>query len=314
MAHPTSHFDRATHRVLRCSCILIALLSPLFASAAPEAATPATDAAILARIGDTEVKTEEIRAALEKLTPREQTALAQDPSLLSQAVRTLLVRKLVYKEALTKHWEREPGVAEQLEQARQNALIESYLESVSKPPAGYPSEAEIKTAYEAGKTALLVPKQFQLAQIFIATPKADDKASTEKAQNKLEAVRKKLKQRDADFAAIARADSDEPNSASRGGEIGWLGENRIQPEIRPSVVALAKNAISEPVRLADGWHILKLLDAKDACTPALDDVREQLVNEMRVERMRATSKAYLAKLLQENPVAVNELALSKVLK
>jgi parvulin-like peptidyl-prolyl isomerase len=80
------------------------------------------------------------------------------------------------------------------------------------------------------------------------------------------------------------------------------------------VTSLSKNATSEPIRLEDGWHILRVLDTKEAYTPALDEIRSQLVHQLRNERAQSNSQAYIARLLQQSPVAINELALSKVLK
>jgi parvulin-like peptidyl-prolyl isomerase len=296
--------------------ILSILGSSLIASTAlaadPSQAT--SESGVIARIGDTEVKFDEMRASIESLDAREQAALARDPSLLNQVVRTFLVRRVVLKEALAKKWDQESAVAAQIQRARDNTIVETYLQSVSKPADTYPSDAEVQSAYESRKTQLLVPKQFRLAQIFIALPKTADKTTTDKAQSKLDAVKKSLRQSGADFAAIAKANSEEPESAARGGEIGWLAENRVQPEVRPQVTSLSKNATSEPIRLEDGWHILKVLEIKEAYTPTLDEVRSQLVQQLRNEKTQSNSQAYLAKMLQQSPVAINELALSKLLK
>ena len=273
----------------------------------------ASDTNVIARVGDTEVKLDEIRASIESLDAREQAALARDPSLLNQTVRTLLMRRVVLKEALAKHWDTEPAVATLIQRARDNAVVESYLQSVSKPPDSYPSETELQAAYDARKSQLLVPRQFRIAQIYIALPKNADKATTEKAQAKLEAIKKSLHQPGADFATVARSQSEEPESATRGGELGWLTENQIQPEVRSQLGSLTKNSISEPIRLEDGWHILKVIDIKEAYTPALDEIRSALTQQLRNEKTQANSQAYLAKLLQQTPVAINELALSKVL-
>jgi parvulin-like peptidyl-prolyl isomerase len=273
----------------------------------------ASDTNVIARVGDSEVKLDEIRASIDSLDAREQAALARDPSLLNQTVRTLLMRRVVLKEALAKHWDTEPAVATLIQRARDNAVVESYLQSVSKPPDSYPSEAELQAAYEARKSQLLVPRQFRIAQIYVALPKNADKATAEKAQAKLEAVKKGLHQPGTDFATVAKAQSEEPESAMRGGELGWLTENQIQPEVRLQLGSLTKNSISEPIRLDDGWHILKVIDIKEAYTPALDEIRAQLAQQLRNEKTQANSQAYLAKLLQQTPVAINELALSKVL-
>jgi parvulin-like peptidyl-prolyl isomerase len=283
------------------------------ANAAPTPAAGNADSTVIARVGDTEVKLDEIRSAIESLDARDQAALARDPSLLSQTVRTLLMRRVVLKEALAKHWDQEPAVATLIQRARDNAVVESYLQSVSKPPDSYPSETELQAAYDARKAQLLVPKQFRLAQIFLALPKNADKATSDKVQAKLETIKKSLHQAGADFGAIAKADSEESESAARGGEIGWLTDNQIQPEVRSQLGSLSKNAVSEPIRLEDGWHIIKVLDVKEAYTPTLDEIRGALAQELRKEKTQSNSQAYLGKLLQQTPVAINELALSKVL-
>jgi peptidylprolyl isomerase len=83
-----------------------------------------------------------------------------------------------------------------------------------------------------------------------------------------------------------------------GGDLGWIAENQIRPEIKAQVMGLAKNGVSEAIRLDDGWHILKLLDTKAAYTRTLPEVREQLVQQMRSERATAMRRAYLAELLK----------------
>jgi parvulin-like peptidyl-prolyl isomerase len=291
------------------SIIAIGSLGSVLAASEPSA----SDTNVIARVGDTEIKLDEIRAGIESLDAREQAALARDPSLLNQTVRTLLMRRVVLKEALAKHWDTEPAVATLIQRARDNAVIESYLQSVSKPPDSYPTESELQAAYDARKSQLLVPRQFRLAQIFVALPKNADKTSTEKAQAKLETIKKSLHQSGADFATVAKANSEEPESATRGGELGWLTESQIQPEVRSQLGSLSKNSISEPIRLDDGWHILKMIEIKEPYTPALEEIRSALAQQLRNEKSQANSQAYLGKLLQQTPVAINELALSKVL-
>ncbi len=144
----------------------------------------------------------------------------------------------------------------------------------------------------------MVPRQYRLAQVFVKSPKGAGADAAAKAQVKVDGIRKRLRQRDADFATVARAESDEPESAANGGEIGWLAESRIQPEIRSQLGSLNKGSMSEPVRLDDGWHILKVLDVKEPYTPALAEIRPQLAQRMRAERAKALSQDYVAKLVQ----------------
>ena len=271
----------------------------------------AHSAEVVGKIGGTEVTATEVRAYVETLPAQDQAALAKDPSLLSQVVRTYLARQAVLKEAQAKKYDHQPPVKAQLDRVRDEALTELYLQSVSRPPDGFPSEAELQTAYQANRKAFEVPKQYQVAQIFISAARGD-KDAEEKARRKLDEVTRRLKQK-ADFAAVARELSDERDTAGRGGEIGWLAEDQIVPGIRATVVGLSKGGVSEPVRLDDGWHVLKLVDARPPSVRTLPEVRESLVAQLRAERARANRQAYLSRLLEQNPPAINELTLPRIL-
>jgi len=270
-------------------------------------------AEVVASVGGTDVTREELRAYVETFGAQEQSSLAKDPGLLSQIVRSYLARQAVLKEARARKWEQQPSVKAKLDRMRDQALVELYLEEVSRPPEGYPGDAEVRTAYEAGKKAFELPRQWRLAQIFIAAPSGSDRESEEKVRERLDAVTRKLAKKGSDFAATAAAESDEKGAAQRGGEIGWLAEEQMVPGIRATVAGAAKEAVSEPIRLADGWHVVKVLDTRPASIRPLSEVRDVIVAELRAERIKANRQAHLAGLLEQNPPAINELALSKVL-
>jgi peptidylprolyl isomerase len=268
---------------------------------------------VVARAGTATVTADDVRYHVSQLSERDQAALARDPRLLSQAVRSILANRLALQEALEKKWDQQPETAAQLERVRQNAIVETYLRSVSGLPAGFPSQADIESLYETNKSAFVVPRQFQLAQIVVSLPQVADKDAEAKARKKLDEVLKKVKTPDADFAALAAAESDDREGAARGGDLGWLPENQMRPEIRAQIMGLAVKAVGEPVKLDDGWHVIKLIDTKPARTLALPEVRDQLVQRVRDERATANRRNYLAKLIDQTPPAINELALSALL-
>jgi parvulin-like peptidyl-prolyl isomerase len=260
---------------------------------------------VVAQMGSTVVKADDVKPLLQSLDPKQQEAVNGNPAVLDQAVRSILVQKAVYQEALSKKWDQQADVVAQLQRVRESAITESYLASVAKPPADYPSDADLKAAYDAVKAKLVVPKQYRLAQIFVA--KGND------AQGKLDALKKNLGKSDSDFAAFARASSDDKQSAARGGEIGWVAEAQIQPELRSKVTALSKGAVSDPIQLADGWHVLKVLDIKESYTASLDEVKPRLTQELRNQKAQQLRQAYLANMVKQNPITVNQIALTQAL-
>jgi parvulin-like peptidyl-prolyl isomerase len=271
------------------------------------------DTTVIAKVGDNEVRAEDIKPFIEKLPVRDQLLLSKDAAALNEFVRGIIIQQLVYKEALSKKWEQQAQVAAQLDKIRQQAITQSYLQSLSTPPEDFPSQADLQGAYDALKknNALQVPKQYRLAQIYVACPKGCDKDTEAKAQAKLDAVVKAVKS--GDFATVAKSQSDDASSAQRGGELGFLAESQIQPEIRSTLSSLSKGATSDPVRMNDGWHVVKVLEVKEPYTATLDEVKGSLANELRNQRAQVLGKSYLAKLLQQNPVTLNEIAVSKLI-
>lgn len=271
------------------------------------------DKAIVAKVGDIEVRAGEIRGWLQGLDESQREAAKLQPSLLTEAVRTLLVQRLVLQEADAKKWADRPEVAAKIERQRGSIVAESYLRSVAEPEPGYPSDDDLKKAYDAAGDALMVPRRFRLAQIFIAAPATDDaKAKTAKEAEVAE-VKKKLAAAGADFAAIARAHSEEATSAGKGGEIGWLGENVVQSGIRDEIVKLQKGGVSSAIRLPDGWHVVKVLEREEPRKLTFEEVKPRLTEKLREQKAQAASQAYLAKLLRDHPVVINEIELPKVL-
>ena len=263
--------------------------------------------AVIAKLGEDTITASSVKPYLENLSEREREALQEDPRLLNQVVRTLIIQQILLKEAIGAGWSKRPEVEERIERLRQSVIAESYLQEIAKVPEGYPSEAEIKEVFEARKAELIVPKQFQLAQIFLSAAEGGD------LKARLETVQGKLKQPGANFSAVAEKNSDDAASAARGGEIGWIAEGSLQQEIRKAISGLGKGATSAPVLLADGYHILRITDVKEARPASLEEVREQLVRLLREQRGRLNREAYLAKLQQQNPLSLNELALGELL-
>ena len=273
----------------------------------------AQEAGVLGRAGGKDILVDEIRPALKGLSEAEIASLSHDAAALNKLVRSLIIQRVVLQEALAKKWDEQPEVVERIRHVSDVAIADSYLKSVSLPPDSYPNETELRAAYEERRASLQMPRTFRLAQIFIADPRGQNKDAAGKARKRLDKVRELVRAPKADFASIAKEFSEERDSAARGGEIGWLAEKQIQPEILAKLPELQFNVTSEALRLEDGWHFIRVMDARQPFTPPLEQIRTQLSQQLRAERSRALTQAYLSELLHKDPLVINELALSKLL-
>lgn len=258
-------------------------------------AAPADEAKLLVSSGGVEITVDDVRTSLETLDARQLAAVREDKVLLEQVVRSFIAQHLVLNQALEKKWDEEPQVVARLKRARDTALTQSYLESVAQPPAHFPDEDELKAAYELRKPSLLVPRTYRMAQVFVPVAPNADANTQQQAKEKIQTAERSVR--------------DGKNLV----EIGWLTENQIQPEIRTKMPVLKSNTTSQPIRLDDGWHLLKVLETRESYTPTLDQVRAQLRVTLRNERLRENTQAYLARLLKETPIVLDQAALQRVL-
>lgn len=84
----------------------------------------------------------------------------------------------------------------------------------------------------------------------------------------------------ADFAELAKEHSTGP-SGPGGGELGWFGKGAMVAPFEEAVLAAEVGAISAPVQTQFGWHVIKLNETRIKDAPALEEVRNQLIDEAR---------------------------------
>ncbi|GAB4175754.1 MAG: peptidylprolyl isomerase PEB4 [Terrimicrobiaceae bacterium] len=274
----------------------------------------AQDSGIIARVSGEDVTAATLAPFFDGLSAQERKALEENPALLSQTVRNVILRRLLMKEALASGWDKKPEVQERLEQVKDAVVLESYLAELTRPPAGFPSDKEVQEIYEARKAELVVPKQLRLAQIYVPQTESADKVQAAAAKALVDQVQAKLKAPNADFAKIADEANAGRTGTAPGGEIGWVAQDSLQPEVRKAVEALKAGAVAGPVQLDDGFYFVKVLEIKDSRTATLEEVKPRIVDLLREQRIRQNREAYLAKLQQQHPMSLNELQLPVLLK
>ncbi len=92
-----------------------------------------------------------------------------------------------------------------------------------------------------------------------------------------------------DFGDVAREVSTGPTGPN-GGNLGWFGAGQMVPEFEATVMALAVDEVSEPVKTQFGWHVVKLVETRNSEAPALDDVRQEIFGEIQEAAIQARLK------------------------
>ena len=142
------------------------------------------------------------------------------------------------------------------------------------------SQQDLQRYYSQHQDEFRVPEEVKVSHILIKTPlpgpdgKVDPKAVAD-AKAKAEDILKKL-QGGANFADLAKKNSDDPGSATQGGELGWIGRGRTVPEFEKAAFGLKPGQMSGLVQSSYGFHIIKVEDRHDAHLKSLDEVKAQI--------------------------------------
>jgi peptidyl-prolyl cis-trans isomerase SurA len=86
--------------------------------------------------------------------------------------------------------------------------------------------------------------------------------SSAEARLRLERLVERI-QGGADFEELARANSEDPGSARRGGDLGWASPGQFDPVFEQEMNKLAPGQVSAPFQSSFGWHIVQVMDRRE---------------------------------------------------
>ena len=281
-----------------------------FAPASLPAGAAASPADIVAQRGDIKLTAADIRDMLDHADPAQRAQAQASQAALVDFVRDRLTRLSLLAEAHAAKWDQNADVIARANDARDTVIVQTYLASRTPSDPNYPSQADITATYEANKERFTVPKQYHVAQIAILVPAGAAKDVDEAAHRRAEALRQQALDPEDDFAELANKNSQDRATAGQGGDLGWLRADQFVPPLRDVITKLPENAVSEPVRSADAWHIVKLLGTKPPSVLPLEQVRDALVQALRQARAQQAASAYVEELLRKQPIQLNELDLA----
>lgn len=297
------------------SAASLALIVLMSSSAMAQAQTKASDATV-AKLGTIHISSAEVQQLLWTMPENERAKVKSDREGLNNWLRQRLVSEAVLREAQQKKWAERPEVKARIDAAIKDVtarvVSNSYMESIARLPEDFPSDADVSAAYERAKPQLNIAATYRVAQIFLPVAPDADTATVAAVRNKAAELAKQS--RDGDFAALAKAHSQDAPSAAKGGEVGNLPLAQLLPETRDVVTGMQLNQVSEPVRSASGFHVLKLLAIQPSRPASLEEIKPTLQTALREQRQRELANEYLAKLAPASEVKIDSAALDAALQ
>ncbi len=139
-------------------------------------------------------------------------------------------------------------------------------------------EQALQELYE--KQIANLAEQRRAAHILIETADLSD----EQAKAKLDEIAGRL-QAGEPFADLAKQFSQDPGSASEGGDLGFAGPGVYDPAFEEALYALKEGEVSQPVKTEFGWHLIKLLGVQSPDVPSLESLKPELLRELKAQQV-----------------------------
>ena len=145
------------------------------------------------------------------------------------------------------------------------------------------SNAELEQAYQERITQYTIPEERKASHILISVPADASSEDVEKAKARVDELYDVLQSGTQTFADIESVAGDEPSLEV--GELGIITKGMMEPSFEDALFSLTEpGAISEPVKTSFGYHIIKLDEITPAQITAFDEVKDELMLEIRQQR------------------------------
>ena len=149
------------------------------------------------------------------------------------------------------------------EQARQRVVV---------PPT------DVQRYYNDNIQQYQTPEQVRASHILLETAGKTDADVKKRAEEILKQVKG-----GADFAELAKKESEDKGSKANGGDLDYFGRGRMVPEFEQAAFSMQPGQISDLVKSQFGYHIIKVVDKKAGSTRPLEEVRAQIQQQLAMQ-------------------------------
>jgi len=170
-------------------------------------------------------------------------------------------------------------------------------------------EAQLRAAYSASMDNFRQPERVKVRHILLMTQgksDAEKKAQLAKAQGVLKQLHG-----GGDFAELARKNSEDPGTASKGGDLGYIVRGQTVPEFEKTAFSAKVNDISDIITTEYGYHIIQVLEKQAARVVPFEEVKDQIAADLKkqmvVDKIQSLAEQAHAALVK-SPASAAEIA------
>lgn len=235
---------------------------------------------IVVTIGERKITAQEAAKLLSALSPDVRQRLEKN---LPAALQQIVVLDYLANEAVKQQIDQQSPWKEQLEQLRKNALAQAYLAKAATSATIAP--ADVENYYKTHASQFEGAKVRGIYVSYGPSLKAAGGGRTEaEAKAKIEQLSKQIAG-GGDFAELAKTNSDQADSAQKGGELGIVrAEDNLPETVKTAILKLKPGELSPATHVGNGYYLFKV-DGRELIP--LEKVRDQITNTLRNEKAQA---------------------------
>jgi parvulin-like peptidyl-prolyl isomerase len=197
---------------------------------------------------------------------------------------------------------KQAGVTEDELKKRINdqVLIEKTLEADALHDVE-PTDKEVNDFYVGHPDLFQVPMKLRASRVLVIVPDKATPAEKAARKKKIDQARARIAKGE-EFSKVAMTESDDRDSAPKGGDVGYFQRGENLPQFDAVAFASKVGVLSPVFESPEGYEFLKITEIKPAGTLPIDDARAAIVQELRQEKTVSEEKAYTEKLLADSNV------------
>lgn len=231
----------------------------------------------LATVDGVEITQESVAELLSQMPGASYDALPKEAqeNLLNQAIERVLLSKEAKKSGVEKDGEYKTI----LEKVKKDLALEIWMKREFEKVKV--TDKEIKEFYESNKDSFSKEETRKAKHILLK--------DEESAKNLIKELKKEKKDLASKFEEKAKELSIDPSAKQNGGDLGFFEAKQMVPDFSNAAFGMKKGELSStPVQTQFGFHIIYLDDIKPKETSKLDEVKEQIENNLKMNKFRSS--------------------------
>jgi peptidyl-prolyl cis-trans isomerase D len=173
------------------------------------------------------------------------------------------------------------------------------------------NEADVRAYYEQNAARLSGNEERRARHILLTFPAGASAADKQPVRERAQALLDQLKKDPSQFAALAKAHSQDPGSAEQGGDLDFFARGAMVKPFEDAAFALQKGAISDLVESEFGYHIIQLTDIKAPPVRSFESMRAEIEADLKrqqAQKLFADSAEAFSNLVYEQASSLQPAA------